>query len=242
MVNTSVLEGLGLTKGEIATYMALLELGSVTAGPIIEKSGLQSSVVYNCLHKLIEKGLVTYIKKGKIKYYQAADPSVIFNFIEDKKKAFSDILPELKLKQKMAKERTEAEIFEGIKGLHAMFDILLEKSKPGDEYLFFAIGEEHKREDVQRFLIWLQNKRFEKKLKQRGIAPTKLKKIILKAYKRPTYIRFTDIIFPTGIVIFRDHVITLIFEEKIMAISVHSKTATDVYKKYFEDMWKKAKK
>ena len=40
MMDTKILEDLGFTNAEIKVYLALLELGSATAGPIIEKSGL----------------------------------------------------------------------------------------------------------------------------------------------------------------------------------------------------------
>jgi len=64
-MDTQILEDLGLTNAEIRVYVALLELGSSSAGKIIEKSGLQNSVVHRALNSLIEKGLISYIKEGK---------------------------------------------------------------------------------------------------------------------------------------------------------------------------------
>ena len=58
-------EGLGLTNAEIKVYMALLGLGIAGAGHIIEKSGLQSSVVHNTLNNLINKGFISFTLKGK---------------------------------------------------------------------------------------------------------------------------------------------------------------------------------
>ncbi|MBW2981314.1 helix-turn-helix domain-containing protein, partial [Candidatus Woesearchaeota archaeon] len=80
------LEDLGLTNAEIKVYLTLLELGQTKVGPIIEKSDLQSSVVHNALHKLQDKGLISYIKKGQIKHYKATDPKNFMDFIEEKKK------------------------------------------------------------------------------------------------------------------------------------------------------------
>ena len=45
-MDTAILEDIGLTNAEIKVYLSLLELGTATAGPIIEKSCLQSSVVH----------------------------------------------------------------------------------------------------------------------------------------------------------------------------------------------------
>lgn len=61
-MNTQILEDIGLTNAEIKVYLALLELGTATAGPILEKSHLQNSVVHMTLNKLIEKGFVTFVK------------------------------------------------------------------------------------------------------------------------------------------------------------------------------------
>ena len=60
-MDTRILEDIGLTNAEIKIYLALLELGTSTAGPILEKSGLQNSVVHMTLKKLVDKGLVTFV-------------------------------------------------------------------------------------------------------------------------------------------------------------------------------------
>ncbi|MBS3075661.1 hypothetical protein J4429_04345 [Candidatus Pacearchaeota archaeon] len=52
---------------EIKVYINLLELGSSNAGTIIEKSGLQNSVVHRALNSLIEKALINFILEGKKK-------------------------------------------------------------------------------------------------------------------------------------------------------------------------------
>ena len=85
-MNTKILEDLGLTKSEIKVYLALLELGSSTAGDIIKKANIQNSVLHFTINNLIEKGLVTYVKKGKFRVYQPANPETLISYIEDKKK------------------------------------------------------------------------------------------------------------------------------------------------------------
>src|SRR3990167_7985859 len=103
-MDTTILEDIGLTNAEIKTYLALLELGTATAGPIIEKSGLQSSVVHMTLNKLIDKGFVSFVREGKRNFYQASNPKNIVEYIEEKKERFERLLPELLLKQKTAKQ------------------------------------------------------------------------------------------------------------------------------------------
>ena len=64
-MDTSTLREAGLTEGEIKVYLALLELGSSTTGPIVDKSGISRSIIYQILEKLMEKGLVSFITKEK---------------------------------------------------------------------------------------------------------------------------------------------------------------------------------
>ena len=92
-MDTSILEDIGLTGAEIKVFIALLELGSSTAGNVVEKSGLQNAVVHRAFHSLAEKGLITFVFEGKIKQYQAIEPKLLLNFIDEKKSRIEKILP-----------------------------------------------------------------------------------------------------------------------------------------------------
>jgi len=111
-MDTSILEELGLSKGEITVYTTLLSLGTTKVGPIIEKSAMASSAVHNALHTLINKGFVSSIKKGKISFYQPAPARYIGKFIEQKKQRFLELLPELEAKEKKQDKKQEAEVFQ----------------------------------------------------------------------------------------------------------------------------------
>ena len=85
-METSALKEAGLTPGEIKVYIALLKLGPSTTGPIIEKSHVAKSIIYQILDKLTTKGfafnvLTTYSDESKMKenlYY--ADPTQLFEY------------------------------------------------------------------------------------------------------------------------------------------------------------------
>jgi len=123
MYEEELIERAGLTKGEAKVYLALLELGNSTIGPIVENSSVARSFSYNLLDNLIEKGLVSFVTRDKTKYYQAAEPSRIMDYIEKKKQDLETdkekieaLLPKLKLMQKAA-SRTEIAMYEGFKGI-----------------------------------------------------------------------------------------------------------------------------
>ena len=91
-----MLEDLGLTNAEAKIYLALLQEGQSKTGKIIDVTKMQSSTVYHVLGSLIEKGLVSYILIGKIKYYQAESPESFLFFLDEKKRKLEESLPRLK--------------------------------------------------------------------------------------------------------------------------------------------------
>jgi sugar-specific transcriptional regulator TrmB len=231
----SVLEGLGLSTGEIKVYISLLELGEIKVGRIIEKSGMASSAVYNSLNSLLEKGFISYIKKGKIKFYQAVPPKQIIGFIDEKKKKLLELIPELELKRKKAEEKQEAEIFEGTKGIIAMLNLLIEDTKKGDEYLFFSINVDQKNEEIQDFFSMYDIKRKSKGLITKGLAQKELKKLFEK--RKILKMKYPNFPIPSNISVCRDKTAIFSWEEKPVGYLIKSKQIADMYKNYFHKIW-----
>src|SRR3989344_2186615 len=84
MNETKELENIGLTKGEAKVYLALIELGSTTVGPLVKKANVAYSNIYEILNRLVDKGLVSYIVKSKTKYFQAASPKSFSDYFNKK--------------------------------------------------------------------------------------------------------------------------------------------------------------
>ena len=61
-MNKDLLKSIGLTDIEIEVYLAIIDLGSCLAGEIARKTGIHRRTVYDAINRLIEKGLVSYIK------------------------------------------------------------------------------------------------------------------------------------------------------------------------------------
>ncbi|MFH1590218.1 MAG: helix-turn-helix domain-containing protein [archaeon] len=242
-MDITILEDLGLTESEIKTYLATLELGSTTAGPILKKSNLQNSVVHRALNNLIEKGLINYILEGRRKVYQATDPNNFYDFIENKKKRFEQILPELKAKQEMAKEQNQATIYQGKRGLNEIYTILV--NTEGKEYNTYGGGTRVTHDAMGK--TWWRNihaKRIANKLPARQIFDETIRDFGTELRKRPiTKIRFLPQDFEqlTEIVIVGEYVAINIFAENPYGILIKDKTVVEGYKKNFELLWKKAK-
>ncbi len=242
-MDISILEELGLTHSEIKVYTTLLELGSSSAGLILDRSNLQNSVVHRALNSLINKGLINFILEGKIKKYQATDPENFYNFIEDKKRKFEQILPELKLKQKMAKNYEQATVFKGKRGINELYNLLLNSG--GKEYNTFGGGSSVTYQ-IMGETWWknLHSKRIAKKIKCRQIFDETIRNFGNELNKKPlTKIKFLSREFEQlqETIIIGDNLGIAIFTKNPYGILIKDQLVTEGYRKQFEILWKEAK-
>ena len=241
-MDVSILEDLGLTQSEIKVYLTLLELGSTTAGAILDKSGLQNSVVHRALNSLIEKGIISFILEGRRRVYQAPDPGSFNEFIEDKKRRFQEILPELRQKQIQTKNE-EATLYKGKRGIKEIYIRLLNSG--GEEYLTFGGGKRVCYEIMGE--AWWKNihtRRISKKIPSRQVFDETIRKFGDELNKRPiSQVRFLSQKFEqlTETVIIGEYVAISIFTDNPYGLLIRDKAAADGYRKYFELLWKKAK-
>jgi HTH-type transcriptional regulator, sugar sensing transcriptional regulator len=240
-MQTKILEDIGLTNAEIKVYLALLELGPSTAGPILDKSGLQNSVVHLTLKRLIEKGFISYIKEGKRNHYQAADPKHIVEFINEKKERFEEILPELLLKQNLAKAKTEIITFKGIRGVKELLLELLEAE--GKVHHTFGST----KESLMLGESWWLNyhkKRAEKDIQAKLLFNESLKDWKAEVKYPKSEVRYTKEGFEplTETIVRDDKVGIIIWTEKPLGILIHHKIVAESYEKFFQVLWNSAEK
>lgn len=233
-----ILQNLGFTYSEAKVYLLLIELGSVKVGKIIEKSGLQSSTIHNTLNSLTNKGYITYILKGKIKVYQAINPKIILKEIEEKERKFREIIPKLEIKQKLNEEKTQAEVFEGTKGIINLLNELIENTKPKDEYYFFAIDESGLNEEIQKFFERYDIKRKEKGLIIKGIAKEEFKSLFKK--RKILNMKYVNHPIPSNISICNNKIAIIDWGENPTGILIKSKQIYKSQIEFFENLWKTA--
>ena len=248
-METKILEQIGLSKNEIKVYFALLELDQSSATPIVKKANIPNSKVYPILDKLIKKGLVSFVIKNQVKYFQASDPHHLIDLLTAKEKDINaqkqeieKIIPQIELQKKLAKEKQETAVYEGLDGVKAAFGNILNTLQRGEKYRVFTLGEELGNDSLKRFFREYHRKRIEREIKVNLIAPLQIKKTILQYHKyKDMQIKYIDLKLPTGIFIYKDKVMTVVWGEKPTAFVIQSNNNFDRYKEFFEEMWKIAK-
>ncbi|QQR93059.1 MAG: hypothetical protein IPJ89_02345 [Candidatus Iainarchaeum archaeon] len=240
-MDMGILGDIGLSKAEINVYVSLLELGASTSGPIIARTGMQNSVVHRALKRLIDRGLVAYVKRGKDRHYQAGDPANLVNYLEGKKKRLEDILPELKQKQSHAKEKNETEMFLGKRAIFSLLNNLIKDARTGEDYLSFSLIEPHNDEEVIRFYNQHNLRRRERKLAVKVLVNEKVRSIFESHYSRDLLkranVRYTSFSFPQGIVMFRDNVIFLNWQDDPFAVKITNALMAKQFKHFFLDFY-----
>jgi len=219
-----------------------LELGTSTAGPILEKTCLQNSVVHRALNSLIEKSLINYILEGKRKLYQATNPENFYQFIDEKKRKFSEILPELKKRERLVKKKELATVYKGLRGIQEVYNFMIKAN--GKEYLTFGGGSPCVERMTDTWWLNLHERRIKNKLSARQVFDETVRIIGKEISKKPlSKIRYLAKEFTQfqETIIVNDNVAIVVFTENPYAFLIQDKFVAEGYRKYFEILWKKAK-
>lgn len=238
----------GLTEGEIKVYLALLDLGESKTGPIIKKSRISSSKVYDILNKLIEKGLVSSVTKENIKYFNSADPKRILDYVRAKEKILAEkrgelekIIPQLALRKQVNENAPYATVFEGIKGIKTAYTQMLNELKKGEEIQVLGARGGTPLEMYQAFFREWHNLRVKKGIKA---------KMMFNLEARETYDRdreanaLTEVKYlpeeassPGTINMYEDYILISILTENPVLIKIQNKIMTNSFKEYFRILW-----
>ena len=241
-METEILEDIGMTQGEIKVYLALLELGETTAGFIKKKTKLQNSVVHLCLGNLIEKGLVSYVEKGKRRFYTATEPEKLIGFLDEKRRRLQELLPELLKKQK-EQVKYKVNIYEGKKGLKAIHEDILKDLKQGGEFFVFGAPKEAN----EQFEPYFQD--FHKRRIKQNIRLKIIYKNDVKEYAKTrermkfTEVRYTpeNLTSPVWITVYDGKTILFVIGDILLGIVIENDTIATNFKEYFELVWRLSK-
>ena len=235
-----ILQEIGLTKNESLVYLNLLELGLTTVSALSKKCKLHRSNVYDAIERLIEKGLVAYIIKNDTKYYEATDPDSLHNLIKEKEIQLKTIMPQLKLSQQLAEEKSEAHIYKGLTAAKNIINHMLSKKKTIYVYgVIKGIGEL-----ASPFLANFHKRRIAAKIWMHHIYNTDAQDRInfLKTLDY-TAVRTLPREFdsPVATNICGDEVIFILWSKDALVIQIINKDIANAYKKYFDLLWSLAR-
>lgn len=231
----SVLEKLGFSPNERKVYLTLNGHGSTKAGKIAKLAKIDRSSCYNSLKLLIEKGLVSYVLIGKIKWFQATGPKRLLDYLKEQEEDVKEILPELEARHKISKIEGQVRLFKGIKGVKSIF---LDIIRTGENNFVFG-SEGQFGERMPEFAQQFARLQKEKHLKTQSVVRLGRKELDSETNKY----RFLEVASsPVVTNIYGDKIGIVIWTDEPEGIIIENKEAAKAYKSYFDVFWKEGKK
>ncbi len=242
-----ILKKIGLTEGESQVYNALIELGQTTAGKIIKKANIASSKVYDVLHKLQVKGLVGYVIKEYVKYYDATPPERLIDFLEEKKSNISqaqnkikEIIPLIKAKREEKEEKNNVTVYTGIQGPKIVLKETIEAGRRGEKLIGFGTDEDPYKDYLPADIE--DHFRDQKKYKVKWyLLFTKGKWSSPSPYAEIRFLPKGQSL-PVRTMIYGNKVAIVDFNKPFTTVIIEKKEIAEAYRNQFETLWKIAKK
>lgn len=241
LVKEELLAELGLSKNDSLVYLTLLREGHSTPTTISKKSGIFRANVYGSLERLKVKGLVSEINEDKKRFFQASNPNALLTLLKEKELRLKSLLPELILDHQLA-QKNEVEVYNNIAALRNLFHHYLDL---GDDIYCYGVPKIAVNLVGEYFQNVIHKKRAQQKQWMYHIYNSDAKERINFLNKLPyTKARSLPPEFdcPVATIICGDEMsINLFQENKCTIIVIRNKEIANVYQKYFQVLWNKAK-
>ena len=234
------LEKLGFSPSDVKIYLHLLKNGANYANKLSSETRINRTNVYEALDRLVSKGLISFIARNKVKWFEAKSPESVFSLIDEKQEELASIrqdveegMTSLKKHIKSDKALLEAGVFIGKKGLRMLLEDVLKERK----HISFIGSKLQFRELFGPYYELWHRKRIERKITQRTIFPNKLKGMAAKRkYLEYKFVddRFTN---PTATIIYGSNCLFLQWSKEPLAIKIQNKEIAKSHLNYFNLLW-----
>ena len=250
-MNTQIFKEIGLTPGETKVYLSLLKIGQSSTGAIAKESQVSRSKLYNILDKLIKKGLVGSLMKGKVTYFKAMEPKRIVDYMEERikqvnqqKETIQKMLPELESRQQSIKSKTEATLYMGLRAIKNFYLNILDELSPGDNYCVIGATYGKNKPGIKEFFENYHKQRSRKKIKVKMLANHDVKHKLVKSTLLTAEIKFLPqyLISNMIVVFYKTKSFIFFLSEEPMGFLIENEEVTKGFKSYFDAFWKIAKK
>lgn len=232
------LSKLGFSPSEVKVYLHLLKTGSSYANRISSETKINRTNIYEALDRLIAKGVISFITRNKVKWFEAKSPDSILSLIKEREEEFKKIKDGLiddihNFKITPDKKSLEANVFIGKKGLRMIFEDILEVGKP---ISLIASELQFKELFGPYFELW-HKERIEKGIKQRSIFSKNFKRGLEK--RELLEYKFVDNKFtsPTTTIIYGDNCLFIQWSKEPIAIKIENKEIAKSHMNYFNMLW-----
>lgn len=238
LINT--LLDLGLTENEARIYLAAIALGPTTILKIAKEADIKRTTVYSVVESLKQKGLISIEMKGWKKLFTAESPEKLELILEEKRKKLRDNLHNLLSLYNVDAKESLIKYYEGLPAVKTVYEELLRKIRPREDYL--VIGS-------QEWWYNLDPDYFQKFIERRAKLPINIRLLFQdsalarkhqkfeKNYNEKIKILPKGTKLSTNMVIIPHMVVIHQLTPPIIAIVIKNKNVIQMQKEMFEIIW-----
>lgn len=236
-ISSSLLK-IGLTKSETKIYLYLLEQGISTPPQIAKGTKIQRTNTYNVLRSLTDKSLIKAQTVSSRKAYIARDPETLVTEVEQKKKAITKLVPELRMLYKAQVHKPQIQFFEGWEEVKNVYISCLEAKQ-----IISAGSPGQLMQTDPKFFAWYNKALSKKKVIYYDIINTASKKTIPETKKFLGQLYQAKVIpakfqsIPTDILVWNDKVAIISLDQPIFGTVLVNANVAKSFEIIFSLLW-----
>lgn len=252
-IDEKIISDAGLTTEQARIYLFLLNTGLSSAKVISSKTGVGRALVYKVLEQLKDLKLVEVRDDiGKISLFSSANPSVLKNFIEERKmnienstEMFNKHFGALSSKFNALSGKPHVQFLEGLDGLREMYDDIINEGK--DIKLIRSLLD-HKNDSIALILREHIKKQTEAGIKVQLIGPPR-EEVPLEVIKQKDAERHVtrrvvaeNFLIPSQVIIYANKVSITDFKGEIVITIIENPDVRETFEKMFNFMFENGEK
>lgn len=238
------LEKAGLSTNEAKTYLALLENGPLSCGPLCKKTGSYRVMTYDTIERLSKRGLVSHFNKNNRRVFRAEPPEKMLEAIREQEFETRLLVSDLSALRPSSVQEETVILYEGHYGVKTAQENYFATMKTGSgEYLMFGASLQL-HEKLDAFFNFFHQRRSQMKVPARLLFNENNRPYgQLKKKYRPVQVRYMpeNVITPSWTSIYENEMLIGIMGERPVALFTKNKQMADSFRNYFELMWKLGK-
>jgi sugar-specific transcriptional regulator TrmB len=246
------LERLGLTKAEGACYLALLQTGQATTGPLAKRTHLHKPTVYAALDGLVEKGLATYVIRNNVRHFQAAPPRRLLEYAAKReaeaRRAKEELSGNLRELQRLSvpERGRSAQLYEGWNGMKTAFEDILVTLRRGEKLLVYGVGRLGRDERYLRLVGKTDDRLIRRGVRFKMILDEGLRGTMGEIYRKKPRVelRYLPSAYstPAAFNVYRSKVLITIWTGVPTGILLQGEEIAESFRSHFRLIWNLAKK
>ncbi len=239
---------IGLSKNEIAVYIAVIKLGESNIGKIEQGTGLHKQLIYNAARELQDKNLISVKEIRGKRVFSAENPNALENFAKYRLEIAKKAVPTLFELANISHQAESVRVYKDIKGVHQYYIDSI--GKEPEEAVVEILGVQ----SARYFEIFKKDERPFQLFEQTRVASSIKIHLLLfgakdeeiKSNAERPYVEMRilkeKIATPMDIVVWHDHVGMLFYGAEPYVLDITGKDIVQGFKAYFDILWKKGER